>query len=84
MARFHSQIWQFQKSAICKKNKFYTGTFDLLVFKVILGSFGALVSKGPITRKQMSVEKRSEIWKSGVGVNMYMGYLLVFKIILGF
>ncbi len=34
--------------------KFYTGTFDLLVFKVILGSFGALVSKWPVTRKQLT------------------------------
>ena len=39
--------------------KFYTGTFDLLVFKVILGSFGALC----------------EIWNGGVAVNMYMAYL---------
>ncbi len=27
------------------------GTFDLLVFKVILGSFGALVSKWHVTGK---------------------------------
>ena len=30
---------------------------DLLLFKVILRSFGALVSKWPVTRKQVSVEK---------------------------
>ncbi len=41
--------------------KFYTGIFHILVFKVILGSFGALVSKCPL-----------EVWLS---VNMYMGYL---------
>ena len=29
--------------------------FDLLVFKVILESFGALVSKWPATLKQMAV-----------------------------
>ena len=50
--------------------KLFTGTFDLLVFKVILVSFGALFSKWPVTRKQVGVhrEKRSEIWKSGVAV----------------
>ena len=31
------------------------GTFYLLVFKIILGSFGALVSKWPLTRKQLDV-----------------------------
>ena len=67
--------------------KFYTGTFDVLVFKVILGSFGAFVSNWPVTGKRVSLGKmRSEIWKSGVAVNTYMGTfdLLVFKIILGF
>ena len=39
---------------------FYTDPFDLLVFQVILLSFGALVSKWPVTRKQMSVEKKAE------------------------
>ncbi len=33
------------------------GTFDLLVFKVILSSFGALVSKWFITLKRMVVER---------------------------
>ncbi len=28
------------------------GTFDLLVLKVILGSFNVFVSKWPVTRKQ--------------------------------
>ncbi len=34
-----------------------SNTFDLLVFTVILGLFGALVSIGPVTRKQLSVER---------------------------
>ncbi len=33
------------------------GTFDHLVFKMIWGSFGALVSKLPVTRKRLAVEK---------------------------
>ncbi len=32
------------------------GTFDLLVFKVILGSFGAFVSKWPVTQKRLAIE----------------------------
>ncbi len=38
-------------------------TFDFVVFKVILGSFGVLVSKWPVSRKRLAVEqKSSEIW----------------------
>ncbi len=33
------------------------GTFDLVVFKVILGSFGAFVSKWPISRKRRVLER---------------------------
>ncbi len=65
-------------SKVClyvSESKFYTGTFDLLVFKVILGLFGTLVSKWPVTQKQVSREKLSEIWKSGVAVNIIWGYL---------
>ena len=32
------------------------GTFDLLVFRVILGSFGAIVSKWHVPQKRLSVE----------------------------
>ncbi len=32
-------------------------TFDLVGFEVILGSFGALVSKWPLTRKWLVVER---------------------------
>ena len=31
-------------------------TFDLLVFSVIFGSFGALVSKWSVTQKRLAVE----------------------------
>ncbi len=54
--------------------KFYTGMFGLL----FQGHFGVwcIVSKWPVSRTQESIGgKRSEIWKSGVAVNMYMGYL---------
>ncbi len=33
------------------------GTLDLLVLNVILGSFSALVSKWPLTRKQLALEQ---------------------------
>ncbi len=33
------------------------GAFDLLVFKVIMELFGALVSKCPVTRKRLAVEQ---------------------------
>ena len=37
--------------------KLYIGTFELFVFDVILGSFGILISKWPVTRKPVSIEK---------------------------
>ncbi len=43
------------------ERKFYTGTIDLLVFEVILGSFGTLVSKWPVTRKQVSIIRESRV-----------------------
>ncbi len=50
------------------------GTFDLLVFEVILGSFGALVSKWHITWKTAGRRvKRSEILESGVVVTCIWG-----------
>ncbi len=33
------------------------GTFDLLVFNVILASSGALVSKWPVTQNRLAVER---------------------------
>ena len=33
------------------------GTYDLIVFKVILGSFGAIVSKWPVSQKGLVVER---------------------------
>ncbi len=33
-------------------------TFDLVVFEVILGSFGALCLKWPVTRKRLVVERK--------------------------
>ena len=36
---------------------YWVRTFDLVGFKVILGSFGAFVSKCPISRKRHVVER---------------------------
>ncbi len=35
----------------------YMGTFDIVVFRVILGSLGALVSKWHVTQKPLVVEQ---------------------------
>ncbi len=64
--------------------RFYTGAFALLVFKVILGVIWCICLKMACNSKTgVRGEKRSEIWKSVVTVNMCMGTfdLLVFKII---
>ena len=60
------------------------------MFNVILGSFGALVSKWPVTREWLAVEqnsrraKRTEIWDSGGSCHMGGTFdLLVLKVILG-
>ena len=37
------------------------GTFDLSVFKVILGSFGALASKWPVTQKRLALEEENGV-----------------------
>ena len=40
--------------------------FELAIFEIILGSFGALVSKRPVTRKRLSVEQNSvKFWSLG-------------------
>ncbi len=64
------------------------GTFDLVVFRVILGSFSASVrhrmSPDSITADRR--RKRSEIWYSVVVGILYMLYgvdLLVFKVLVG-
>ncbi len=50
--------------------------FDLVVFKVILGSFVALVPKCPVTRKKAgSRVKGTEIWDSWVTVTHIRGTL---------
>ncbi len=54
-------------------------------FRVLLGSFGGLVSKWPVTRKWLAVEQETEIWDSLVVVTCMWGIfdLLVFKVSLG-
>ncbi len=60
-------------------------TFEPVVFKVILGSFGALFSKWPVTRKRTLVERNSEISASLILVTHVWGTfdLVGFKVILG-
>ena len=56
------------------------------MFKVILGSFGTLVSKWPVSRKRLVLRmKRSEIWDSWILVTYIWGTydLVVFNVILG-
>ena len=54
---------------------------EILVCNVILGSFSALVSKLPVTRKQLAVEsKRNENVGFGGSCNMNMGYLWSFSV----
>ncbi len=47
-------------------NIWYVGNFDLLEFKVILGSYCALDSKWPVTRKRPDAERKGV--KSGTGL----------------
>ena len=44
------------------------GIFDLVVFKVILGSFGVLASKWPVLKKVAHRVKQIEIWDPGAPV----------------
>ncbi len=55
------------------------GTFDLVGFKVSLGSFGAHVLKCPMSQKP--ADSRAKIWESGTQVT-YMGTfeLVVLKV----
>ncbi len=46
--------------------------FDILVFKLILGLFGALVSMAWYTKMAVRIAKKIEIWDSEVVV-IYMG-----------
>ncbi len=65
-----SEIWD--SKVMCMSD-----TFDLRVFNVILGSFGALVSTWPVTRRQLSVERNGV--KFGIqGSYVYMGYICTF------
>ncbi len=62
------------------------GTFDLLAFKVILGSFSEFLSKWPVTRKGLTVDQNGvKFWTRGVVVILYGGTfdLLVFSVIWG-
>ncbi len=47
-----NEIWESWVVATCT-----WVTFDFLVFKVSLGSFGALVSKWPASGKRLAVER---------------------------
>ncbi len=51
------------------------GYIDLVGFKVILESFGALVLKWPLARKRLVAEKNGVNLKLGDTTNTYVGYL---------
>ena len=44
--------WYFGVFVVCIR-----GTFDILVFKVILGSFNAVVTEWPVPRKRKAMER---------------------------
>ncbi len=70
-----SEIWESGLVVTC-----IWGTFDLLVFKVILGSFIALVSKWPVTQKRLAIRAtRTEFWGSGGTYHMHMAFFLPFS-----
>ena len=49
-------------------------TFDLIVLKVILGSFGAFVS-WPLTRKWLAIERNGAKFHTKGHYNTYVGYI---------
>ncbi len=50
-----SEIWDLERtSGRCM------GTFELIVFKVILGSLGAFVSKWHVTRKWLTLQSEMD------------------------
>ena len=55
-----TEIWDSERLAT-----HIWGIFDLVVFKVILGSLGALVSKWPGTPMTGCRAKQTENWESG-------------------
>ncbi len=55
--------------------------FEILVFKIILGSFGTLVSKWPVSKTAGRRAKQCEIWDSGGSCSTID--LLVFNAISG-
>ncbi len=67
-----SKIWDFQVVVI-----FIWGSVDLLLFNIVLGSFGAIVSIWHRTRKRL-LEERNVVkyLDSGGSCNIYMGYRL--------
>ncbi len=56
-----TEIWQLGDTG----NTYIWSTFDLVEFKVIWGSFSALISEQPVTRTQIVVERNKmkfRIW----------------------
>ena len=71
-----SEVWDFWVVVTCISSPFY-----LLVFKVMLGAFGALVSKWHITQKLLTVEWNGMKFGTQGRCSMYIGYfhLLMFR-----
>ncbi len=67
-----SEIWDPGEVLTCTSCTW--GTFDLLVFKVILVPFIALVSKLPVTRKRLGIERHG----LNFGAQGYLSHAYVF------
>ncbi len=73
--------WNWERSCVpfgmvgCKTGPRSTsrqGTFDLAVFSVILGSFGAFVTVWPVSMTVGHTAKRTESWESRTLVTYYL------------
>ena len=51
------------------------GTLDLVVFKVIMESFGALLQMACYSKTAGRTARRNEMWDPWAHVNTYIGYL---------
>ncbi len=56
------------------------GTFVLVGYKVIFGSFVALISKWPVSQTQLVVEQNGVKLGLRDASNTYMGYILLFRV----
>ncbi len=63
--------WNLELGTTCRA--YIWGTFDLVVFKIISGSFGAIVSRWSVTQKWLAVEWNGSIFGTcGVPYNIIL------------